>query len=123
MEAPLAPQNKVIIDKEYSYSYRILDTGNIIDNSTKLDLAFPEEINDYIQIGNVDFRRDEVTENEIITEYPNNAVKDLRVYEIICTYKILQKKRIVFQPTIILSNQKSYHELIPFDPICFFDFK
>ncbi|MFC3746197.1 hypothetical protein [Paenibacillus sp. GCM10012306] len=126
MESPIAPKNKVILGKEYSYSYKILDLNHIITNDIRAELIYPDEIRNFIEIVNVKVNPDIYTEEQIKEEYRGKVDEEklngLKIYEIQSTYIIKKQGSIIFQPEIKLFFDKYAHSLAPLEPISFFNF-
>ncbi|WP_150266127.1 hypothetical protein [Paenibacillus tepidiphilus] len=126
MESPIAPKDKVILGKEYSYSYKVLDSNHAITNFNRAELIYPDEVRKFIEIINVNVIPDMYTEEQIKKEYKGRVdekkIKGLKVYEIQCTYSVKKEGIIVFQPEIKLFFNKYEQSLAPFEPISFFNF-
>lgn len=127
MESPIAPKNKVILGKEYSYSYRSIDLNHIITNDIRAELIYPDEVRNFIEIVNVKVNPDIYTEEQIKEEYKGKVnekkLSGLKIYEIQITYIIKKQGIIVFQPEIKLFFDKYEHSLAPFEPISFFKYE
>lgn len=126
MESPLAPKNKVILGKEYSYSYKVLDSNHIITSDIRVELLYPDEVRNFIEIVNVEINPDLHTEEQIKEEYKDKLdekkLNGIKVYEIQCTYTIKRQGTIVFQPEIKLLFDKFQSTLAPLEPISFLNF-
>lgn len=126
MESPLAPKNEIALGKEYTYSYRILDSNHIITNDVQAELIYPEEIENYIEIVNIEINQDRYTEEQLKEEYKGKLdvkkLREIQVYEIKCTYVIRNKGNIVFQPAIKLLFNNKEQTLAPSKPISFINF-
>lgn len=126
MESPISPKNVTALNKEYSYSYKILDSNHIITSDIKAELIYPKEVKSFIEIVTVEVNPDIYAEEEIKEEFRNKVdkkiLKELKVYEIKCNYIIKKKENIVFQPEIKLLYNNKEQSLAPFTPISFFNF-
>lgn len=125
MEAPIAPQNKVSVNKKYSYAYKILDVNGFISEDIEVEMLYPENVHNYIDITNLITSRDENTEKQIKEDYKNTINKEelskLKVYEVRCDYIIKKDANITFQPKIKIMYSGKEQYLVPFEPICFFN--
>ncbi|MEC0329110.1 hypothetical protein P4H42_05665 [Paenibacillus macerans] len=126
MESPLAPKNEVALQKEYTYSYKILDSNHIITSAVKAELIYPEDIKNYIEIVDIEVNHDKNTEEQLKEEYKGKVdekkLKGIQVYEIKCTYIIRKKGNIVFQPAIKIIFKNKEQILAPSEPVSFFNF-
>ncbi len=125
MESPIAPQNKVSVDKKYSYAYKILDANGIISDDIEVEMIYPENVRNYIDIKGLITTRDINTEKQIKEDYKNTVSKEslskLKVYEVRCEYIIKKESNITFQPKIKIRFSGKEQDLVPFEPICFFN--
>ncbi|OME29032.1 hypothetical protein BSK63_23230, partial [Paenibacillus odorifer] len=85
MESPISPKNVTALNKEYSYSYKILDSNHIITSDIKAELIYPKEVKSFIEIVTVEVNPDIYAEEEIKEEFRNKVdkkiLKELKVYE------------------------------------------
>lgn len=124
MEAPIAPQNKVPVNMKHSYAYKILDANGVITEDLEVEMFYPEDVHDYIDISGFITSRDENTEEQIKEDYKKTVSEEklskLKVYEIRCDYIIKKESNIIFQPKIKIRFSGKEQDLVPFEPICFF---
>lgn len=126
MEAPVAPKGSIDLNKEHTYSYKILDTSGI-NRDLSAKVMYPDEMEKYIEIDDVVVNRDENTELQIKNDYKNQPTKvdleKIRVYNVECTYILKEDTNFVFQPLLELQDAVENQSLVPFDAICFFNNK
>lgn len=75
MESPISPKNVTALNKEYSYSYKILDSNHIITSDIKAELIYPKEVKSFIEIVTVEVNPDIYAEEEIKEEFRNKVDK------------------------------------------------
>lgn len=125
MESPIAPQNKVSVNKKHSYAYKILDANGIISEDLEVEMFYPENVRNYIDINGVITSRDQNTEKQVKEDYKNTVSEEelskLKVYEVRCDYIIKKESNIIFQPKIKIRFSGKEQDLVPFEPICFFN--
>lgn len=100
IEAPIAPQNKVPVNMKHSYAYKILDANGVITEDLEVEMFYPQDVHDYIDISGFITSRDE------------NKFR--------CDYIIKKESNIIFQPKIKIRFSGKEQDLVPFEPICFF---
>ncbi len=125
MESPIAPQNKVSLNKKHSYAYKILDANGVITEDLQVEMFYPENVHNYIDISGLIASRDENTEKQIREDYKNTISDEelakIKVYEVRCDYIIKKESNITFQPKIKIRFSGKEQDLVPFEPICFFN--
>ncbi len=125
MESPIAPQNKVSLNKNHSYAYKILDANGVITEDLEVEMFYPENVHNYIDISSLIASRDENTEKQIREDYKNTISEEelakIKVYEVRCDYIVKKESNITFQPKIKIRFSEKEQDLVPFEPICFFN--
>jgi len=125
MESPIGPKNKVSVNKKHSYAYKILDANGIISEDIEVEMFYPEDVRNYIDINSLITSRDENTEKQIKEDYKNTVSEEslskLKVYEVSCDYIIKRESNITFQPKIKIRFSGQEQDLVPFEPIYFFN--
>ena len=112
----------------FKYIYTSKKNGianGVITEDLEVEMFYPEDVHDYIDISGFITSRDENTEEQIKEDYKKTVSEEklskLKVYEVRCDYIIKKESNIIFQPKIKIKFSGKEQDLVPFEPICFFN--
>ncbi|WP_094545954.1 hypothetical protein [Petroclostridium xylanilyticum] len=123
VESPIEPHKLPVIGKESTVSYRIMTLTENFNNNFKVTVDVPEFFTKFFSITSVKWNYDDKLTEDIKKEYKKSIteaeIKNVKIYEVIVTYKVNEKSNILFKPLIFSDITNSNEFCTPSVPLKF----